>query len=345
MARFLHVSSYAPPHGGAARVMADQAEAQRLYHDDAVSVVSFEPGFAYLKEKGVSVNQLRGIAVRQDWLLGLREYGQLWRLVGKSDRIVLHSPYYFINCVVAIMAKLRKKHAVCLHHGHLPSEFRNKLNISFINTLVKGWLILDPAHERYLSSYVGRLKPVRLIQNGIWKDRLQKYRDNRPHSRSISRFVYCGRIVWDKGVRELAEAIAQFPDLGFDIIGDGEDALLFQGLPNVTLHGFLPHEESLRIIAAADCLILPSYHETFPMVIAEALGMGVPVIAGDLNAPIRKLLKGNGILVEPKSSASLVGALQAATEKGLAVTESGYVDSLDWKPCIGTIRQAILTLS
>ena len=337
--KYLHVSSYAPPHGGASRVMAEQAEAQRVCFNDDVAVVSLEPGFNSLEKVGVKVTQLRGISIKQDWLLTPKDLMVLWKLVAGVDVIILHSPYYVINCVAALFGRMLKKQVVCIHHGHLPSEFRNKLNISYMNMMVRKWLILDDGHKDYLKKYVKKLKPVLKIENGIWLDKLAPLRVTKKSTKA--NFVYCGRVVWDKGSRELATVVERNPNLSFFIIGDGIDLDFFSSLKNAKTFGFLDHDAALAEIAKADYLILPSYHETFPLVIVEALALNVPVIVSNLNDTIAQLVDGNGLLIVPESVDSLNEAVQRAISEHITVTRPQAVEALDWPIVIQKIRAAL----
>jgi glycosyltransferase involved in cell wall biosynthesis len=62
--------------------------------------------------------------------------------------------------------------------------------------------------------------------------------------------------------------------------------------------------------AAADLLVLPSYAETYGMVVTEALARGVPVIATDVGG-VSEALGDGGLLVPPGDPAALGAALRA----------------------------------
>jgi glycosyltransferase involved in cell wall biosynthesis len=70
------------------------------------------------------------------------------------------------------------------------------------------------------------------------------------------------------------------------LVGDGpelpriEAAIRELGLSNcVHLRGRLPEDETLREVAASDVLVLASFMEGLPVVLMEAMALGVPVIA------------------------------------------------------------------
>jgi len=63
------------------------------------------------------------------------------------------------------------------------------------------------------------------------------------------------------------------------------------------------------------CLVLPSYTESFPMVILEAMSMGVPVVATPLGGIPTLVRDGeNGILVPPGDPHALARAIMMIVE-------------------------------
>ncbi len=80
---------------------------------------------------------------------------------------------------------------------------------------------------------------------------------------------------------------------------------------NVIFLGKLSREETLCILKNASALIHPSLTESFSMVVAEAMWLEVPVIAGNNSDGVTELLGGGkyGIVVNPKSPDAINFAL------------------------------------
>ncbi len=101
------------------------------------------------------------------------------------------------------------------------------------------------------------------------------------------RLVCAGRLHAQKGYDRLIEALANFKPAHpwcLLILGDGSENLRLEAL--IRQHQLGEHihlmgavENPWRIIAAADCLLLPSRWEGMPNVVLEALACGTPVIA------------------------------------------------------------------
>ncbi len=70
-----------------------------------------------------------------------------------------------------------------------------------------------------------------------------------------------------------------------------------------------------RYMAAMDILVHPSYREGFSMVIQEAAAFGLPVITTDIPGPSEVIEENvTGLLVPPKDTASLFGAMERLGE-------------------------------
>ena len=137
--------------------------------------------------------------------------------------------------------------------------------------------------------------------------------------------VFVGRLTRQKGVHHLLEALAILKRGGFPIdltiVGDGAErpALKAQalalGVP-VTFTGFVAPEQVAGHVAGKRLLVLPSVNEGLGLVVAEALTLGVPVVA-TRSGGIPDLLTDPeaGILVPPSDPPALAAAIKTvATE-------------------------------
>jgi len=128
-------------------------------------------------------------------------------------------------------------------------------------------------------------------------------------------FGFLGSIVWQKGVDVLVEAFNQLPphvrltiygsDAAFPDYGRRVRTLAHH--PGIHFGGPLHHQHVGMALRQFDCLIVPSvWYENSPLVIQEAYGAGIPVIASRLGSMPEKVREGEtGWLFNPGDSADL----------------------------------------
>lgn len=131
-------------------------------------------------------------------------------------------------------------------------------------------------------------------------------------------FLYLGRIMREKGVDELFWAVKKLREDGadfvLDLVGFFEDEYKEQVDALVAdkiaiFHGF--KQNPIPYYAAADCVILPSYHEGMSNVLLEAAAIGRPVITSDIYG-CREAVEDSksGILCAPKNGEELYRAMK-----------------------------------
>ena len=168
-------------------------------------------------------------------------------------------------------------------------------------------------------SYFGRAQGMRLVAPSHW-DKMHVIRCGVPFDRlpskqaSGDRTVVCvGRLSPEKGQTGLLRAFAQLrtshPDLSLRLVGDGPDRDALERLSQelsvgdaVTFAGRLPEPDTLVEIALADLLVLPSFMEGLPIVLMEAMALGVPVIASRVAGIPELVVDGKtGVLFAPSN--------------------------------------------
>lgn len=174
-------------------------------------------------------------------------------------------------------------------------------------------------------------KSLKVIHNGNINGIDTSYfsRESCPYSEPLVRadlgineddfvFVFVGRIVRDKGLNELAEAMqslaVRYPQVKLILVGSFESNLdpLMPGNED-----FLKHSASVlyvgerldvrRYLVAADALVFPSYREGFPNVVLEAGAMNLPAIVTNINGSNEIILDGvNGVIIPPRNKDALL---------------------------------------
>src|SRR5205085_368870 len=98
---------------------------------------------------------------------------------------------------------------------------------------------------------------------------------------------FAGATIRRKGIDLLLEAFrgvrTSFPAACLRVVGPSGDAssLLVDG-DRVEVMGAIDQAALARELSEADCLVLPSRHDSYGMVVVEALAAGTPVLVSDM---------------------------------------------------------------
>lgn len=134
-----------------------------------------------------------------------------------------------------------------------------------------------------------------------------------------------GRMRIRKGFEILLHAVAAARERGHRlrlvIAGDGERSASLAALArslrletSVRFAGRCSRSEVARLRQRATALVVPSTYEGMPLVVLEAMGDGIPVIASAVSGIPEVIVDGDtGWLVPPERSSALADALIAAT--------------------------------
>lgn len=125
--------------------------------------------------------------------------------------------------------------------------------------------------------------------------------------------AYAGRMTEEKGVDTLLGAARQLPGMEFRLAGGGPlfDELSRARPVNAKFVGFLDRDQMAKFYRSARCLVVPSkWFEMSPMVIAEAMAHGVPVIASRIGGLPELVEDGvTGLLFSPGDAEDLAAKI------------------------------------
>jgi len=175
----------------------------------------------------------------------------------------------------------------------------------------------------FLASGLARPEQARLLPgSGIDLDRFRPA----PQAAAAGPFAFLlvGRLLWQKGVREYVEAARivrrQAPETRFRLLGFLDAANRsavgrgdVEGWVAEGLIDYLGAADDVRPhIAAADCVVLPSYREGLPRALLEGAAMARPLIATDVPG-CRQAIEHevNGLLCAARDPAALADAMLA----------------------------------
>lgn len=128
------------------------------------------------------------------------------------------------------------------------------------------------------------------------------------------------------GLQAFARVAARLPQAELHLFGHGFEpggpaaryceaqAVLRTLRSRIHCHGPLPHAALLERLAGLDLLLHPAREETFGMAIAEAMALGLPVVAGRAAGAVPWVLQESDCLADVESPEDLARALLAVAE-------------------------------
>ena len=148
------------------------------------------------------------------------------------------------------------------------------------------------------------------------------FRLAQPRAQSKRSILFAGRLEEYKGglraVRAFASVADRLPGWRLTIAGTGPEFPLIRAFANdnpalrerIQLVGSFTRAQFAELLWESDLFVYPSRHETFGLVLAEAMSAGLPVVAPNRAAPPEFVDERSGVLVEPDD----VGEIAAAIE-------------------------------
>ncbi|NLI95559.1 MAG: glycosyltransferase family 4 protein [Synergistaceae bacterium] len=256
---------------------------------------------------------------------------------------VVHLPVHRKNPFTALFSALRiaalaRREEIDVIHAHS----RVPAWIAWWASLFSGKPWIVTAHDRYrknaairpflkadgaicvseaVRSHLEGSLPARtvVIRNGIPDKpaRWQKREDPGPF-----RFLFVGRLTRRKGLHVALSALSSVKGNPWvlDILGDGpqreelEAMAVNLGLEGkVFFHGFRDDVESW--MASSDCLLFPSLDEGMPLVLMQAVRVGIPVLASAID-PVIELTGKSESLLPPGDEDAWVCGLSRILQEG-----------------------------
>ncbi|HUO13961.1 MAG TPA: glycosyltransferase [Verrucomicrobiae bacterium] len=211
--------------------------------------------------------------------------------------------------------------------GHAPVEF---LKDEFLRRC-SGFIVPGRSARNYLCSRKIKDDVIftapNAVDNALFQTAAAQARKKAESSRlrlelPARYFLFAGRLVPEKGVFELLSAYAKLDaslrqQTGLVLVGDGPlrdalEALAAKISPGmVKFAGFIQQKELGTYYGLADALILPTYTDTWGLVVNEAMACGLPIILSRAAGCAADLVSENcnGLLVPPADASALASAM------------------------------------
>ena len=316
-----------PPHVGGVGVHIHTLSKQLVSEGHDVYVITYPhkdikdiDGIHVIGTKGLNIPGVRGLMFKKNAKKALEE------LLEKEDIDIIHGHYLFPAGAAAV--EVGKEHGIKTYvtaHGSDMFELykTQPLMRSTIRKVLRdadGVFAVSNAlrHEIIATGVQGISNKTKLSWNSVdinkfsAKENDSFKKENKLEDKPIVLFV--GNLIKRKNVDSLLEAkkIAR-SDYYLVVVGDGPQfKKLTKKVEDENIKGVVftgSRNDVEDIIPSCDVLVLPSFSESFGLVLIEALACGKPVIGSDVGGITEIINDDVGLLVDPKKVSSIARAI------------------------------------
>lgn len=297
-----------------------------------------------------------------------------------SPDIILCGGYSYIASWQALLwARSRHIPFLLWSESHLQDRRRGHFLVEFLKSQFlrkcDGFIVPGQAAQEYLRAHRIRQQSVFVAPNAVDNDLFSTGAATARQNAAARRreldlpnryFLFVGRLVREKGVFDLLAAYARLSErmrqeIELVFVGDGpsrqrlevQAASIQPGV--VKFAGFAHREELATYYGLAEALVLPTYTDTWGLVVNEAMACGSPLILSRVAGCAADLVKENwnGLLVPPADVASLASAMESlasqpdlcSTMGARSVEHISKYSPEEWSKAIARAMEATVPLS
>lgn len=316
-----------PPHVGGVGVHIHTLSKELVKQGHEVYVITYPhkdikdiDGIHVIGTKGLNIPGVRGLMFKKNAKKALEN------LLEKEDIDIIHGHYIFPAGAAAV--EVGNEHGIKTYvtaHGSDMFEVYKKQPImrsTIKNVLKRADVVLAVSnalrHEIIATGVSGIADKTRISWNSVDIDKFSP--DNNDSFKKEFKLedkpivLFVGNLIKRKNVDSLLEAkkIA-YSDYYLVVVGDGplfkklKKKVEDENIRDVIFTGSRNDVEN--IIPSCDVLVLPSYSESFGLVLIEALACGKPVIGSNVGGITEIINDDVGLLVNPNKVSSIAGAI------------------------------------
>lgn len=312
-----------PPHYGGVGVHIHTLSKELVKEGHEVYVITYPhkdlrdiDGIHVIGTSGINIPGIRGLMFKRNAQKALE------KLLKEVDIDIIHGHYLFPAgaAAVDVGSKHKIKTYVTAHGSDMFEMYKKQ---SFMRPFIKNVLkkadvvfaVSNALKEEILATGVkGISEKTRLYWNSVDIDKFSPDNKNTLESNGKPIVLFVGNIIKRKNVNLILEAKKQSKtDYEVVIVGDGplknelESKVEKENIPDVRFLG--SRDDVENIIPGCDVLVLPSFSESFGLVLIEALACGKPVIGSNVGGITEIITDDVGLLINPNDASTLSDAL------------------------------------
>lgn len=246
-----------------------------------------------------------------------KQYLALKKLVKEINPDIVRSQLSYSNILARLITPCKVKCFFSVHSILSLDSFSNNIILLYIEKFVykKRHKLIAVSNEVLLDydKTVGLKGNSFVLKNFV--SPLFLNHSKKTFNTKIKKIVCVGNIKRVKNYQLIIDAFIDNEELRenfiIDIYGDGslrenlQNQINFNNLP-ITFKG--KSKEIFKLLKDYDAYLLPSFHEGFGIAVAEAMMVGLPVIASDLDV-IKDTTQNNALYFNPLEKGALINTL------------------------------------
>lgn len=313
-----------PPHVGGVGVHIHSLSKKLVEEGHEVYVITYPhddikdiDGIHVIGTKGINVPGIRGLTFKKNAKKALEN------LLKEEDIDIIHGHYLFPAGAAAV--EVGNKHGIKTYvtaHGsdmfelYKKQKFMRKPLKKVLKNADKVFAVSNALKDEILNTGVeGIGDKVSLHWNSVDTDKFKQDDGKRFLDTDKPIVMFVGNLIKRKNVNVLLEAKKDaVSDYELVVVGGGplyndlKKKVKNENISGVTFTG--PRTDVEDIIPGVDLLVLPSFSESFGLVLIEALACGVPVIGSDVGG-IKEIITENvGLLIDPNDPKTVSKAIE-----------------------------------
>lgn len=329
--KILHITTHFHPFiGGLENMVFQLAKEQSKTYDVSILTCQYDKSLPLFEEiGGVKIYRFPSIKIlKNQYSIPKSGFSKKVKELD-VDVIFTHTRFF----MTSFLGGFRKGNAQWIHVEHGQNFVRSKNPM-----IVLGAWLFDQTFGRYIlkkadkvvvlgeegKQFVEKFRKqgeISIIQNGIHiPEKIKK-----PPRKN--RAIFFGRLIPEKGVREIIEAAKASPNWSFDIYGKGNQNYEITRLQdnkirnNVVFQGQISPIEISKQIQNSDLVILPSWSEGNSLAILETAASARPIIATPVGQ--NEKIVSPEFIVPAKNAEKIIEKLNELENKWEALEKEG----------------------
>lgn len=305
-----------PPHVGGVGVHIHSLSKKLIEEGHEVYVITYPhkelkdiDGIHVIGTKGINLPGIRGLSFKKSAKKALEN------LLKEEDIDIIHGHYLFPAGAAAV--EVGNKHNIKTYvtaHGsdmfelYKKQKFMRKPLKNVLKSADKVFAVSNALQDEILATDVSNIgEKTSLYWNSVDTEKFHE-QENKEFKKSMNIdkpiVMFVGNLIRRKNVKSILDAKKESDaDYELVIVGGGplfndlQKKVRDEKIDGVTFTG--PRHDVENIIPSADLLILPSFSESFGLVLIEALACGIPVIGSNVGGIKEIITEDVGLLIDP----------------------------------------------